>query len=151
MKIAELPKQSVSEPQVVPEEFQFVQEKEIPALRGDIIPEDLDEGEFDDEIVEGLDVVCYTRSKAHRPWIGRVTEVRPGQKFVINWYSRKRGSANTFHAMVKNAQPYCSTQENACVILWGFSEQRTNNTFFVSNYWLLKIKSEYSVYDKNEL
>ena len=151
MKITDLPKQTVSEPPSVPEEFQHVHEKEIPALKGDIVPEEVDEGKFNDEIFEGLDVVCYTRSKTKRPWVGKVTEVLPGQKFVINWYSRKRGNINLFQAMVENGQPYCSTQDNACVILWGFSDIRSSLSFFISNYWLAKIKCEYEIYDRNEL
>ena len=151
MKIADLLKQPISVPSSVPEEFQFVQDKEIPALRGDIFPESLDEGDFQDEIMEGLDVVCYTRSKAKRPWVGRVTEVVPGQKFVINWYARKRGNLNTFHSMEVSGQPYLSVQDNACVILWGFSDQRLQDSFFVSNYWLAKIRSEYEAHDKNEM
>ena len=151
MKITDLPKQSMLSFPTVPEEFQYIYEKEIPALRGDIFPESLDEGKFEDEIMEGLDVVCYTRSKAKRPWVGRVTEVMPGGKFVINWYARKKGNLNTFYAMKVNGKLYLSVQENACVILWGFSEQRQKDSFVVTNYWLAKIRSDYETYDKNEL
>ena len=46
---------------------------------------------------------------------------------------------------------YLSVQENACVILWGFSDQRLEDSFDVSNFWLAKMKSDYEMYDKNEL
>ena len=149
MKISDLPRQSLSTTPALPEEFQFVQERDVPALRGDIFPISLEEGDFDEEIFEGLDVVCYTRSKAQRPWLGRVTQVLPGQKFVINWYARKKGNSNHFFSMEENNKPYCSVQENACVILWGFAEQKLAKTFVVSNCTLVRIKSEYETYDKN--
>ena len=150
MKIENLPKQPMHPSPIVPDEFQHIYEREIPALIGDIFPENLDEGKFEDEIMEGLDVVCYTRSKAKRPWVGRVTEVLPGGKFVINWYARKKGNKNNFFAMKVNGKLYLSVQENASVILWGFSEQRLEDSFVVSNYWMAKIRSDYEVYDKIE-
>ena len=151
MKITDLPKQTEHEQPTVPEEFQHVYEKEIPDLKGEIFPQSLDEGKFEDEIMEGLDVCCYTRSKAKRPWLGRVKEVLPGGKFVINWYARRKGNINKFHAMIVVGKQYLSVQENACVILWGFSDQRLEESFVVSNFWLAKIKSDYDIYDKNEL
>ena len=150
MRIENLPKQTIAVPLEIPEEFQHIKDKEIPALKGDLFPETLDEGEFEDEIMEGLDVVCYTRSKAKRPWCGRVKEVLQGQKFVINWYARKKGNMNNFYAMKINGKPYLSVQDNACVISWGFSEQRLPDSFYVTNCFLAKIKSEYETYDKNE-
>ena len=151
MKITELPKQSVHEVPSIPEEFQHVIEKEIPALVGDIFPETLDEGMFEDEIVEDLDIVCYTKTKSKRPWVGRVKEVLPGGKFVINWYARRKGNNNKFFAMKCGGRPYMSVQDNACVMLWGFADQKEEESFEISNYWLSKIKSDYEIYDKNEL
>ena len=149
MKISDLPKQVPTTSPSMPEEFSFVNDKEIPTLKEDVYPEILDEGEFDDDIEEGLDVVCYTHSKSNRPWVGRVTEVMPGQKFVINWYQRKKGNVHMFYSMKIDGQPYLSIQDNACVILWGFSEQKKENSFFISSYWLAKIRSEYEQYDKS--
>jgi hypothetical protein len=152
MKIQDLPKQTAGVPVALPEEFQYIHDKEeIPALKGDLFPESLDEGEFEDEILEGLDVVCYTRTKAKRPWCGRVKEVLPGQKFVINWFARRKGNLNTFYSMKINGKPYLSVQDNACVISWGFSEQRLPDSFYISHCLLAKIKSEYETYDRNEM
>ena len=151
MKIFDLPKQAEVEPPTIPEEFNHIEEREIPPLKGDIFPEDIEDGKFEDEIFEGLDVVCYTVSKSKRPWVGRVTEVLSGGKFKINWYVRKKGDVNKFYAMKLRGQPFVSVQENACVILWGFSEQADENSFVITNYWLAKIRSEYDVYDKNEM
>ena len=151
LKITDIPRQNQCEEQpTVPEEFQHVHEKEIPDLHGEVFPETLDEGKFEDEIMEGLDVCCYTRSKAKRPWLGRVKEVLPGGKFVINWFARRKGNVNKFHAMNFGGKQYLSVQENACVILWGFSDHRLEVSFVVSNFWLAKIKSDYETYDKNE-
>ena len=152
MKISELPKQVLNSQPDLPEHFEYVIEKEIPELKGDIFPETLDEGDFEEEIIEGLDVVCYTKSKSsNRPWLGKVTEILPEQTFVIQWYSRKRGNQNEFHGMEEDGKPFTSVQENACVILWGFSVKKSEKCFIVSNYWLSKIKNEYAVYDKNDM
>lgn len=151
MKILDLPKQASVVSPTIPDEFSQIEEVEIPPLKGDIFPEDIEDGRIEDEIFEGLDVVCYTVSKSKRPWVGRVTEVLPGGKFKINWYIRKKGDLNTFYAMKLRGQPFLSVQENACVILWGFSEQKDQNSFVISNYWLAKIKCEYENYDKNEM
>ena len=48
-------------------------------------------------------------------------------------------------------RPYMSVQDNACVMLWGFADQKEEESFEISNYWLSKIKSDYEIYDKNEL
>jgi hypothetical protein len=151
MKIGELPKQDHNSEPVLPDHFEHVIEKEIPELKGDVFPESLDEGDFDKEVIEGLDVVCYTKTKTSRPWLGKVIEILSERKFVIQWYSRKRGNQNNFYAMEEGGKPYTSVQENECVILWGFSEEKSKNCYFVSNYWLLKIKNEYAIYDKNEI
>ena len=151
MKISELKKQGLSGQPSIPEQFQHVVEREVPELIGDIFPESLDEGDFDKEVVVGLDVVCYTKSRVQRPWIGKVVKVLPEQKFVINWYARRRGNQNMFYAMEENGKPYCSVQENACVILWGISVNQSSDSFFVSNFSLSQIKNEYLNYDKNEV
>ena len=150
MKIEDLPKQSMLELPSIPEEFHHVIEKEVPDLIGDIFPETLDEALFEDEVTEGLDVACYTVTKSRRPWVGRVMEVLPGGKFVINWYARKQGNVNKFYATKVNGKLVLSTQDNACVMLWGFTEQKEDENFIVSNYWLAKLKAEYETYDINE-
>ena len=80
-----------------------------------------------------------------------MAEVLPEQKFVIQWYCRKRGNQNEFQGMEEDGKPFTSVQENACVILWGFSVKKSEKCLIVSNYWLSKIKNEYALYDKNEM
>ena len=152
LKICDLPKQGHDSPPVLPDHFEYVTENDLPELKGAIFPETLDEGDFDQDVVNGLDVVCYTKSKVSRPWFGKVLEVLPGSKFILQWFARRRGNHNEFFGMEEDGgKPYTSVQENACVILWGFSVQKSENCYFVSNYWLSKIKNEYAVYDKNEM
>ena len=146
MKLAELPKQ-VREPEPeLPQEYQFVADTEIPELEGDIITEDIDEGVFDEEVMINMDVVCYTKSKRSRPWVGRITDILPDKKFRINWFTR-RGRRNEFVSLQENGNPSTSIQENACVLLWGFTEEKTADSFKISNYWLTAIQNEYKKHD----
>ena len=120
MKLSCFPKQSSSavEP---PPQFQFV-EDDIPELQGELFPESLEEGNFSQEVVVGMDVCVYSHTKAQRPWLGRVQKVLPEDKFVIHWYTR-RGRSNKFHAMTQpDGAPALVEQLNAVVMFWEFSE-----------------------------
>ena len=85
--------------------------EDLPPLMDDLL-ESLDEhqiiGHLCDEAVEegraeeicpGVDVVIYTKSKIKRPWVGRVHEMLPGDKFMIQWYIRE-GRRKKFNAMI---------------------------------------------------
>ena len=99
-----------------------------------------------------MDVACYTKSKRGRPWVGRVMEILPGKKFRINWFSRKgRRDLNSFYAMEVNSEPLISIEDYESVILWGFSEPKTQESFRISSYWLSALKHEYEMQDRNLL
>ena len=107
------------------------------------------EGDFESEIVEGSDVVVYTKSKTNRPWLGRILRILPGGKFIMHWYHR-RSRGNTFYAMVKpDGSPVLSEQSNEVVMGWHISEEgtRKENSFQLSYYTLEKIKQDYSDHD----
>ena len=151
MKIAELPKQRVADLPELPEHFaQFVRDEEVPVLIGEIIPEEITDGNFDTEVSEDMDVVLYTRSKINRPWVGRVMRCLPGNKFTIQWYKR-RGRGNTFHAMTQSdGSPVLSEQDNAVVMYWHISDPdtRSETSFKLSHYWLEKIQQDYLNHDE---
>ena len=150
MKIAELPKQAAMETPVLPDHFaQFVDDEDAPILTGQIVPEEITDGDFDDEVSENMDVVVYTKSKYNRPWVGRVQKCMPGRKFIVQWYKR-RGRGTTFHAMVNpDGSPVLSEQDNAVVMSWQMSEPEssTETSFRLSHYWMEKIRQDYLDHD----
>ena len=88
MNLKSLPKQT--SPQFdPPAQLQFVAEDEVPELQGELFPESLEEGDFSNEVVEGMDVCVYSHTKTQRPWLGRVASVIPNNKFVIRWFTRR--------------------------------------------------------------
>ena len=145
MKIEELPRQ-------VDREFgnnlDIDLPKNIPELKGQIYPEGLEEGEFNQEVSMGMDVAVFTQSKRNRPWLGRVSEIdRVRGKFKLQWFSR-RSRGTTYYAM-KNSDgsPFVSEQDVCCVMLWEFTDRKMESSFDVSNYWLEKIAVEYEKHD----
>ena len=154
MKIAEFPKQVINVPPVIPEHLeQFMEDGRdgIPELRGEMYPENILEGNFDREATVGADVVVYTREKDNRPWVGRVVQVLPDNKFTLQWYKRSGGRSNTFHAMVKkDGSPVLSTQDNAVVMYWhiGETQSRTESSFRLPPTWLEKINLDYMLHDE---
>ena len=67
----------------LPDEYEFVEEKEEPPLLGDVYHEDAEDGVFENNVICGMDVVVYTESKEKRPWCGRVLEILSGDRFVL--------------------------------------------------------------------
>ena len=53
----------------------IIADDEIPELMGEKYPELVEEGEFANEVVVGMDVAIYTQEKTTRPWIGVVKSV----------------------------------------------------------------------------
>ena len=152
MKIEDLPKQTKEVEPELPEEYCYIEDPDIPDLEGDIIIEEVKEAIFEEEVTVNMDVACYTKSKRGRPWVGRVMEILPGKKFRINWFSRKgRRDLNSFYAMEVNSEPLISIEDYESVILWGFSELKTQESFRISSYWLSALKHEYEMQDRNLL
>ena len=145
MKLLDLPKLPGHVTPVLPDHYEFVAEKpyDLPELVGQVCEVDL----FDEHIQEGVDVVVYTKSKVGRPWVGRVQEILPGQKFVIHWYDRQ-GKSLKFHQMMKSKkEPYLSKLPNSSVMFWSVFVNRTETSFQLTPYWLTKIAKEYEKYD----
>ena len=95
-----------------------------------------------------MDVALYTRQKSTRPWLGRVLSLLAGGKdFVVHWY-KKRSRSTVYQASFNsNGTPFTSTMSTDTVMLWNFSDNKTENSFEVSSEWLEKIMKHYYDHD----
>ena len=117
-------------------------------LTGNLCPELIEDGDLDEDIEEGTDVVVYTEVTRKRPWVGRVSELLPNKKFIIHWYQRRSGRGNTFNAMKNfDGSPYLTEQDFQSIMFWEMSEKRTKDSFNLSNFWLVAIRQEYEKLD----
>ena len=113
-------------------------------LTGDKYPENVDEGDLDSEIREGIDVCIFTEVKNGRPWVGRVVRVLDFRRFIIHWYTRKTSRSKIFTASFEADGSRSVTElENDSVMFWSMSENRTKNSFSLSPFWLENINREY--------
>jgi hypothetical protein len=148
LRLEMLPKMSTAsdEPQL-PDEYEFVEENEVPPLIGDVYHEDAEDGVFENNVICGMDVVVYTESKEKRPWCGRVLEILAGNQFVIQWFGR-RGKGNKFHALTnRDGSAYSTELEMSVVMFWEICESKQENSFILSHVWMNKIMLEYAKYD----
>ena len=90
----------------------------------------------------------YTQELSARPWVGRVLQLLEDNKFLIQWYTRKTSRSKTFYAL-KNVDgtPSISEQENNTVMFWCMSENRSQDSFSLSSFWLETIQREYEQLD----
>ena len=75
-------------------------EQEGSTISGDLYDERIEDGSLE-EIEEDVDVCIYSDVAAGRPWVGRVKQMLPGGKCVIQWFNRRSGRGQIFKAMVK--------------------------------------------------
>ena len=90
------------------------------------------------------DVCVYTSDITSRPWVGRVTKLLEGEKFEIVWFTRKRGRGGVFR-MMKDQQgnQIKAVLDLNSVMFWHMSENRSDESFTLSPYWLEAIRVEY--------
>ena len=55
-------------------------------FKASCFPESLDEGDFKEDMQEGLDVLVYSKVKKGRPWCGRIIQIVDSHKFIIHWF-----------------------------------------------------------------
>ena len=147
LKIEEFPKQQIEELRVP--EYLEIEDGDIPELTGDKYPEVIDEGNFEDDICVGMDVCIYGEDKKNRPWVGRILQLLEDRRFLIHWFDRKTVRSKTFFAMTDSkGDPVISELENDTVMFWQFTENRTENSFSLSNWWLETIRREYESKDQ---
>ena len=107
----------------------------------------MEEGSLE-EIHEDLDVCVYSDITVARPWVGRVKQMLPGRKFVIQWFGRKSGRGKTFTALLgEDGNPSLSELDMASIMFWGMSENRLENSFTLSQSWLETIRLDYEKLD----
>ena len=149
LRLETLPKLSASAEAVLPDEYEFVEENEVPPLLGEVFPVEAEESCFDGNVVIGMDVVVYTQSKEKRPWFGRVLEIIPRRQFKIQWFGR-RGKSNKFYALTnKDGTAYATVLETSVVMFWEICEAKQENSFILSHMWMKIILQEYNKYDES--
>ena len=147
MKLMELPKQVKSQRNNLPAYLEQFQTTETRELVGATHVQDPEISNFQAEIKKDMDVAIFTESKSTRPWLGRVVAVKPGCKeFVVHWFQRRSRSL-FFHASMTNGEPFTSTLSTDSVMLWNFTDSRTDDSFELSTEWYDKIMKEYSDHD----
>ena len=106
------------------------------------------ESQFQTEIQSGMDIAVYTESKKDRPWLGRVINIQEGgNTFQVQWFKRK-GKGSTFKALTnKDGTRYTSLLASNTVMLWEFTDNKTDDSFEVSKEWLEKIFEQYHSHD----
>ena len=136
---------------------QSIQNVEVPQYLEDMIPENTLSGEmFDDEPIEGdlkeigigTDVCVYTESKQDRPWVGRIVDLISDRVMAVRWFtksSRRRGAV-LFNAM-EYQEGAVSEIDKKSIMFWHMSEERTEESFILSRFWMETIKNEYEVLD----
>ena len=145
MILTDLPKQVIHDLPPVPAFLRDTDDGNV--ISGDIHDEAVEEGSLD-EIHEDLDVCVYTDVSVGRPWVGRVKQMLPGRNFVLQWFSRKSGRGKTFTALVgEDGNPSLSELEIASIMFWGMSENRMEDSFMLSPFWLETIRLEYEKLD----
>ena len=146
MQLLELPKQSLEVLQVP--EYLLEEEEQGNELTGDLYDEEVTEGDLDSEICVGMDLCVYTIEQRGRPLVGRVLEILEDKKFLIHWFSRKTSRSKKFEALSdKDGSRSISEMENGSVMFWQMSENRTQTSFTLSNFWLQDIAREYELLD----
>ena len=135
--------------------FPKVQVRELPPLmdalaepvddlviQGNIRDEVIEEGIID-EFEENVDIVVYTKSLSQRPWVGRIQEILPGNELAIQWFTRNK-KRKQFNALtLPDGSPSIGVVSMDSVMFTDMSEQRTEDSFCLSNYWLEVISAEY--------
>ena len=117
-------------------------------LRGNICDEMIEGGDVN-EIEVGTDCIVFTHSKSERPWTGRILELLPNNEATIQWFVRRKGKKGMFEALLTpDGSPSVGAISLDSLMMWDITEQRTESSFFLSNYWLEIIKAEYDDIDR---
>ena len=128
MDIEELPTSSERDT----EGFQALEsEDENRQIRGKFFEEMVEEGNLEDEICVNMDVAVYTVQKRKRPWVGRVASLKNRETFVVQWFEKDKTSKTGKYVAMEheNGSPYTSELDQSSVMLWSFTESRTDDSF----------------------
>ena len=149
MRLLELPQQVRDpSPPVLPSFLESLQPSENRVLAGSKHVMEPETSIFQSDIQPNMDVALYTRQKSTRPWLGRVISVLAGgQDFVVRWFKKKSRSTVYQASSNPNGTPFTSTMSADSVMLWNFSDNKTENSFEVSSEWFEKIMKHYHDHD----
>ena len=149
MKLSSLPRVSPRPNPLIPNYLEPVLNEEVPELVGEHIILEPIEGQFDVEIMPGMDVAVYSHSVKDRPWLGRVLRIEKEKaRFEVHWFKR-RGRSNTFCGMYQGDRtPFKSALPLETVMMWEFSSNKNEDSFDLSKDTLDKIMREYSSHDE---
>ena len=105
-------------------------------IHGNLCDEVLEENDIE-EIEVGSIVFVYTKSVSQRPWTGEVKEIKKdSDEFVIQWYL-KHGKRRQFTASINHdGSPNLGVCSLQSVMFSDICEERTSDSFKLSNYWL---------------
>lgn len=149
LKLLELPKQAVKLNPVIPSYLQPYQTSEVRELIGAKEVLEPEVSVFRTEIRKDMDVAVYTRVSSTRPWLGRVVKVLTGGlDFEIQWFKRKSKSLVFYSSTNSDGTPFTSLMSTDTVMLWNFSDNKSDNSFQLSQEWFDKIMKEYADHDQ---
>ena len=147
MKLLDLPKQIKNPSPIPPAYLEPFLHEECRELMGAKHIEDPEESNFRADIKPSMDVAIFTQIKSTRPWLGRVLSVMSsGEEFTIQWFGRKNKSL-LFVASEVNGTPFTSTLSTDSVMMWNFTDKKTDKSFELSQEWHDKIMKEYLDHD----
>ena len=148
MRLSDLPQQVSVDPPTIPDHLNAVEDHQ--ELFGATYPEDIQEGHVDEDVSVGMDVVVYTDEQKGRPWTGRIVKLKESGNLLIHWYTRKTVRSKMFSALTNtDGSPSLSEIERGSVMFWMMSENRREDSFTLSSYWLETIRLEYECLDRN--
>ena len=148
MRLSDLPQQVSVDPPTIPDHLNAVEDHQ--ELSGVTYPEDIQEGQVDEDVSVGMDVVVYTDEQKGRPWTGRIVKLKESGNLLIHWYTRKTVRSKMFSALTNtDGSPSLSEIERGSVMFWMMSENRREDSFTLSSYWLETIRLEYECLDRN--
>ena len=95
-------------------------------------------------------IAVYTKVISKRPWLGRVIEVLPDDEFIIHWFVRQTKRKQFKALMNPDGSPSTDILSMETIMFSNMSEQRTDRSFVLSNYWLEIISAEYLELDRRD-
>ena len=149
LRLSIFPKQNPDVQLVVPDYLEQCMGEDIPDLVGEHCNVETSVGQFETDIRPSMDVAVYTCSVKERPWLGRALEVKDdGVSFEVQWF-KKKGRSLTYEALYnKDGSKYTSVILLETVMMWEFSDRKTDQTFDISKAWYGKIMEEYASHDE---
>ena len=146
MDLLKLPTHSEVELDHFPDVLEDEDERHI---QGAFYEELVEEGILEEEICINMDVCVYTVQKRKRPWVGRIASLKNRDTFVVQWYEKDQTNKCGKYVAMKSddGSPYTSELDQSSVMIWSFTESRTDDSFVITPVWMDCLKQEYAKMD----